>query len=229
MCGFHTVSIPSDANGDIDLVKLQAELDDTVVGLMLTNPNTLGLFEQQLREVTHAVHRVGGLVYGDGANLNAILGVVKPADMGSASHINVHKTFSTTAGRPAGRGGERAVEPFRSRGRRSVLTAFALDYDRPKSIGRLKASRATSAFWRAATVHSDARCRGLRTLSETAVLNANYLKALLSGPSTLPTIAEAGSPPEVRVGGARSISPSGCSISASSTDDLFPLSSRKRS
>ncbi len=82
MCGFLSVSIPSDANGDIDLAKLEAELDDTVVGLMLTNPNTLGLFEKDLRAVTEAVHRVGGLVYGDGANLNAILGIVKPADMG---------------------------------------------------------------------------------------------------------------------------------------------------
>src|SRR5207245_1845581 len=102
MCGFHTVSIPSDANGDIDLAKLKAELDDTVVGLMLTNPNTLGLFEKQLRAVTTAVHQAGGLVYGDGANLNAILGVVKPAEMGfDCVHINVHKTFST----PHGAGG----------------------------------------------------------------------------------------------------------------------------
>src|SRR5256714_2684001 len=77
MCGFRTVAIPSDSQGDIDLSKLEAELDDTVVGLMLTNPNTVGLFEQQLREVTAAVHDAGGLVYGDGANLNAILGVVK--------------------------------------------------------------------------------------------------------------------------------------------------------
>jgi len=102
MCGFHTVSIPSDANGDIDLIKLEAELDETVVGLMLTNPNTLGLFEKELRRVTNAVHRVGGLVYGDGANLNAILGVLKPADVGfDCLHINVHKTFST----PNGSGG----------------------------------------------------------------------------------------------------------------------------
>jgi glycine dehydrogenase subunit 2 len=188
MCGFHTVSIPSDANGDIDLVKLEAELDDTVVGLMLTNPNTLGLFEKQLREVTHAVHRAGGLVYGDGANLNAILGVLKPAEMGfDCLHINVHKTFST----PHGSGGPGAgpvvvnerLEPFlpapvvvqRADG------SYALDYDRPKSIGRLKGFQ--GHFGILARGYTYIRMHGpdgLRTLSETAVLNANYLRCLLS-------------------------------------------------
>jgi glycine dehydrogenase subunit 2 len=187
MCGFHTVSIPSDANGDIDLAKLQAELDDTVVGLMLTNPNTLGLFEKQLREVTQAVHQAGGLVYGDGANLNAILGVVKPAEMGfDCVHINVHKTFST----PHGSGGPGAgpvvvgelLEPFlptpvavqRADG------SYALDYDRPKSIGRLKGFQ--GHFGILARGYTYIRMHGgegLRTLSETAVLNANYLRALL--------------------------------------------------
>jgi glycine dehydrogenase subunit 2 len=187
MCGFHTVSIPSDANGDIDLAKLEAELDDTVVGLMLTNPNTLGLFEKQLREVTQAVHRAGGLVYGDGANLNAILGVVKPAEMGfDCVHINVHKTFST----PHGSGGPGAgpvvvgelLEPFlpapvvvqRADG------SYALDYDRPKSIGRLKGFQGHFGIlargYTYIRMHGGA---GLRALSETAVLNANYLRALL--------------------------------------------------
>jgi glycine dehydrogenase subunit 2 len=188
MCGFHTVSIPSDSNGDIDLAKLEAELDDTVVGLMLTNPNTLGLFEKQLREVTEAVHRAGGLVYGDGANLNAILGVVKPAEMGfDCLHINVHKTFST----PHGSGGpgagpvvvSEALEPFlptpvvvqRADG------SYALDYDRPKSIGRLKGFQ--GHFGILARGYTYIRMHGedgLRTLSQTAVLNANYLRALLS-------------------------------------------------
>jgi glycine dehydrogenase subunit 2 len=188
MCGFQTVSIPSDANGDIDLAKLQAELDDTVVGLMLTNPNTLGLFEKQLREVTHAVHSVGGLVYGDGANLNAILGVVKPAEMGfDCLHINVHKTFST----PHGSGGPGAgpvvvntrLEPFLPT---PVVVqrpdgSYALDYDRPRSIGRLKGFQ--GHFGILARGYTYIRMHGpdgLRTLSETAVLNANYLKALLS-------------------------------------------------
>ncbi len=187
MCGFDTVSIPSDANGDIDLAKLEAELDDTVVGLMLTNPNTLGLFEKQLRQVTQAVHRAGGLVYGDGANLNAILGMVKPAEMGfDCVHINVHKTFST----PHGSGGPGAgpvvvgelLEPFlpapvvvqRADG------TYALDYDRPKSIGRLKGFQ--GHFGILARGYTYIRMHGpdgLRSLSETAVLNANYLRALL--------------------------------------------------
>jgi glycine dehydrogenase subunit 2 len=193
MCGFVTVSIPSDANGDIDLAKLEAELDETVVGLMLTNPNTLGLFEKQLREVTDAVHRVGGLVYGDGANLNAILGVVKPAEMGfDCLHINVHKTFST----PHGSGGPGAgpvvvsekLEPYlptpvvvqRSTG------SFALDFDRPKSVGRLKGFQ--GHFGILARGYTYIRMHGgegLRTLSETAVLNANYLRSLLSDPFDL--------------------------------------------
>jgi len=187
MCGFVTVSIPSNRNGDIDLAKLEAELDDTVVGLMLTNPNTLGLFEKQLRDVTQAVHRAGGLVYGDGANLNAILGVVKPAEMGfDCVHINVHKTFST----PHGSGGPGAgpvvvgdlLEPFlpspvvvqRSDG------SYALDFDRPKSIGRLKGFQ--GHFGILARGYTYIRMHGgggLRTLSETAVLNANYLRARL--------------------------------------------------
>jgi glycine dehydrogenase subunit 2 len=188
MCGFLSVPIPTDAHGNVDLARLEAELDDTVVGLMLTNPNTLGLFEQQLREVTAAVHRVGGLVYGDGANLNAILGVVKPAEMGfDCLHINVHKTFST----PHGSGGPGAgpvavsprLEPFlpspvvvqRSDG------SYALDYDRPRSIGRLKGFQ--GHFGILARGYTYIRMHGpdgLRRLSETAVLNANYLRALLS-------------------------------------------------
>jgi glycine dehydrogenase subunit 2 len=188
MCGFHTVSIPSDENGNIDLDKLRAELDDTVVGLMLTNPNTLGLFEKQLREVTAAVHGVGGLVYGDGANLNAILGVVKPAEMGfDCLHINVHKTFST----PHGSGGPGAgpvavtpaLEPFlpvpvvaqRSDG------SFVLDFDRPKSIGRLKGFQGHFGILaRGYTYIRMHGAAGLRNLSETAVLNANYLRVRLS-------------------------------------------------
>jgi len=188
MCGFLSVPIPTDAQGDVDLSKLEAELDDTVVGLMLTNPNTLGLFEKQLRQVTQAVHRAGGLVYGDGANLNAILGVVKPAEMGfDCLHINVHKTFST----PHGSGGpgagpvvvSEALEPFlptpvvvqRADG------SYALDFDRPKSIGRLKGFQ--GHFGILARGYTYIRMHGqsgLRTLSQTAVLNANYLRVLLS-------------------------------------------------
>jgi glycine dehydrogenase subunit 2 len=187
MCGFESVTINSDARGNVDLNHLRSELDDTVVGLMLTNPSTLGLFEQQLPEVTDAVHAAGGLVYGDGANLNAILGVVKPADVGfDCLHINVHKTFST----PHGSGGPGAgpvavnarLEPFLPV---PVVTRrtdgqFALDVDRPKSIGRLKGFHGHFAILaRALTYLRMHGAEGLRTLSETAVLNANYLRVLL--------------------------------------------------
>jgi len=185
MCGFHTVAIPTDRDGDVDLDKLEAELDDTVVGLMLTNPNTLGLFEKRLLEVTSAVHRAGGLVYGDGANLNAILGVVKPADMGfDVLHINVHKTFST----PHGTGGPGAgpvvvtpaLEPFLPA---PVVVqrdgAYALDHARPQSIGRLSYHGHFGILARGYTYIRMHGPDGLRQLSETAVLNANYLRALL--------------------------------------------------
>jgi glycine dehydrogenase subunit 2 len=187
MAGFHTVSIPSDRSGNIDLDRLKAELDETVVGLMLTNPNTLGLFERQLREVTAAVHSVGGLVYGDGANLNAILGVVKPAEMGfDCLHINVHKTFST----PHGSGGPGAgpvvvndlLAPFLPAPLvvQDADGTYRLDFDRPKSIGRLKGFQGHFGILaRGYTYIRMHGADGLRTLSETAVLNANYLRALL--------------------------------------------------
>jgi glycine dehydrogenase subunit 2 len=188
MCGFVTVSIPSDGKGDIDLRKLEAELDETVVGLMLTNPNTLGLFEKELLQVTEAVHRVGGLVYGDGANLNAILGVVKPADMGfDCVHINVHKTFST----PHGSGGPGAgpvvvnerLEPYLPVPVvvRDAQGFYKLDFDRPKSIGRLKGFQGHFGILaRGLTYIRMHGADGLRSLSETAVLNANYLRTLLA-------------------------------------------------
>jgi glycine dehydrogenase subunit 2 len=187
MCGFYTVAIPTDAQGNVDLARLQAELDDTVVGLMLTNPNTLGLFEKQLRQVTDAVHRAGGLVYGDGANLNAILGVVKPAEMGfDCLHINVHKTFST----PHGAGGPGAgpvvvsheLEPYLPVPvvRRGSAGSYGLEFDRPKSIGRLKSYQGHFGILaRGYTYIRMHGAEGLRALSETAVLNANYLRALL--------------------------------------------------
>lgn len=194
MCGFYTVSIPTDARGNVDLARLEAELDDTVVGMMLTNPNTLGLFEEHLREVTAAVHAAGGLVYGDGANLNAILGVVKPAAMGfDCLHINVHKTFST----PHGAGGPGAGPVVVSEALAPYLPApvvvqrtdggYALDHDRPSGIGRLKGFNGHFGILaRAYTYIRMHGAEGLRGVSETAVLNANYLRALLMDVYDLP-------------------------------------------
>ncbi|HZO32031.1 MAG TPA: aminomethyl-transferring glycine dehydrogenase subunit GcvPB [Chloroflexota bacterium] len=187
MCGYTTVSIPTDCHGNVDLKRIREEADDTTVGLMLTNPNTLGLFEQEIREVTEAIHAAGGLVYGDGANLNAILGAVKPADLGfDVLHINTHKTFST----PHGGGGPGCgpvvardfLEPYLPK---PVVARHAdgevfLDWDRPESIGKLK------SFWghfgvmvRALTYITLQGDQGLRDISEAAVLNANYLRKRL--------------------------------------------------
>jgi glycine dehydrogenase subunit 2 len=188
MCGFVSVPIRSDSNGNVDLDHLRSELDETVVGLMLTNPSTLGLFEQRLRAVTDAVHQCGGLVYGDGANLNAILGVVKPAEMGfDCLHINVHKTFST----PHGSGGPGAgpvavnalLEPFLPSPVvvRDADGSFRLNFDRPKSIGRLKGFQGHFGILaRGLTYIRMHGAEGLRTIAETAVLNANYLRSLLA-------------------------------------------------
>ena len=97
--GFEVVTVPSDARGCVDLDALRAVLDEDVAGIMLTNPNTLGLFEEDIRPIADAVHEVGGLLYYDGANLNAILGVVRPGDMGfDIVHLNLHKTFATPHG-----------------------------------------------------------------------------------------------------------------------------------
>jgi glycine dehydrogenase subunit 2 len=194
MCGYSTVSIPTDANGDVDLKRLREEADETTVGLMLTNPNTLGLFEQEILAVTESIHQVGGLVYGDGANLNAILGAVKPADLGfDVLHINTHKTFST----PHGGGGpgcgpvvaRAELEPFLPKpvvARRPSGDLY-LDWDRPASIGKLK------GFWghfgiiaRALTYITLQGDAGLREISETAVLNANYLRTRLHGAYDVP-------------------------------------------
>jgi glycine cleavage system P protein (glycine dehydrogenase) subunit 2 len=188
MCGFVTVPIRSDASGNVDLAHLRSELDDTVVGLMLTNPSTLGLFDQRILEVTDLVHEAGGLVYGDGANLNAILGVCKPADVGfDCLHINVHKTFST----PHGSGGPGAgpvvvnskLEPFLPTPVvvRRASGEYALEYDRPKSIGRLKGFQGHFGILaRGLTYIRMHGAEGLRVVSETAVLNANYLRVLLA-------------------------------------------------
>jgi len=99
MSGFKVVALPSDQRGNVDIEALKAECDETLAGLMLTNPNTLGLFDENVEEVIHMVHDAGGLVYGDGANLNALLGILRPGDIGfDIMHFNLHKTFSTPHG-----------------------------------------------------------------------------------------------------------------------------------
>ena len=189
MCGFDVTTVKSDARGNVDLDALKAALGDDVVGFMLTNPNTLGLFEERVREVCDAVHRAGGLVYGDGANMNALLGVARPGDLGfDCVHINVHKTFST----PHGAGGpgagplcvKRHLEPFLPVPR--VIRDGSGTYRRetatlhPKSIGRVRSF--IGNFGVLVRAYAYIRTLGEEGLVETgrdAILAANYLLALV--------------------------------------------------
>jgi glycine dehydrogenase subunit 2 len=187
MCGFEVVHIPSDARGLVDLQALKAHLDESVAGIMLTNPNTLGLFETDILEITKLIHDVGGLVYYDGANLNAIVGRARPGDMGvDIVHYNLHKTFST----PHGGGGPGAgpvavikkLEPYLPVPRIiKRKNSYALDYDRPHSIGKIHSFYGNfGVLVRAYTYIRMMGDEGLKAVSTNAVLNANYLRARLS-------------------------------------------------
>jgi len=194
--GYQTVTVPSDQRGCVDLAALRAVLDDEVAGIMLTNPNTLGLFEEEIVDIAAAVHEVGGLLYYDGANLNAILGVVRPGDMGfDIVHLNLHKTFAT----PHGGGGPGAgpvavaarLAPFLPGPRPVRLSADAtgagagaqrFGWATPKqSIGRIHSWHGNAlVLARALTyllVHGG---DGLEQVAKLAVLNANWLRARLS-------------------------------------------------
>jgi glycine dehydrogenase subunit 2 len=191
MSGFSVVQIPSDERGNVNLQALKNACDDTVVGLMLTNPNTLGLFEEHVVEVCETVHACGGLMYGDGANLNALLGVARPGDLGfDVMHFNLHKTFTT----PHGGGGpgsgpvgvSQRLVPYLP-GPIAVKDGDHYGLSVPdQSIGRLKAFYGNyGMFVRAYTYIRMMGPDGLRAVSENAVLNANYLKSLVSSHYTL--------------------------------------------
>ncbi len=182
IAGFDAVSIKSDGRGLVDLADLKSKLDGRAAVFMITNPNTLGLFDPQIAEITDLVHGQGALVYLDGANMNAILGVTRPGDFGvDMMHYNVHKTFTG----PHGAGGpgagpiavRRPLEPFLP----APLVVqgdggFRLDHDRPKSIGRVRSFFGNVGIllrgWFYIRTLGPA---GLRAVSENAVLNANYL------------------------------------------------------
>ena len=189
MAGLEVVEIPSDARGNVDLIALRANLDDRVAGLMLTNPNTLGLFEENLLEVTRLVHQAGGLVYGDGANFNAILGVAKPGLMGiDVMHFNLHKTFSTPhGGGGPGSGAVGVVEKLVSFLPGPVAVSVGSGPDArfqwkipEHSIGRVRSFHGNfGVLVRAYTYIRMLGPAGLRAVAENAVLNANYLQARL--------------------------------------------------
>jgi glycine dehydrogenase subunit 2 len=185
MCGFTVVTVPSDARGNIDSGALRRAADGSIAALMLTNPNTLGLFEEQITEVADIVHGCGALMYLDGANFNAVLGVTRPGDQGfDVMHMNVHKTFST----PHGGGGpgagpvavKRPLEPYLpSPTIERDGETFRLDGDRPKSIGRVRAFNGNFGIFVRAYAYLRAYGPLLRQVSEAAVINANYLLARL--------------------------------------------------
>jgi len=192
--GYVVQNIASNAAGTVDLEQLRQVVDDDVAGIMITNPNTLGVFESQIGEIAAVMHSHGALVYMDGANLNAMMGITRPGDFGiDVLHINLHKTFTT----PHGGGGpgsgpvalKKILEPFlpypvvSHRQDRSLF----FDYERPQSIGKMKAYNGQFGM------HVRALCyilangpEGLKEVSEVAVLNANYIRTQLKDHYALP-------------------------------------------
>jgi glycine cleavage system P protein (glycine dehydrogenase) subunit 2 len=193
IAGYEVVKVGSDAAGNVDLDDLRAKANEEVACLMLTNPSTVGLFETGIEEIAKIVHGVGAMLYYDGANLNAIMGICRPGDMGfDIVHFNLHKSFT----QPHGGGGPGAgpiavadrIEPFlprpqvirREHSGNGAEPVYDLDYDRPKSIGRLRGFQGNyGVFVRSYAYIRSLGAPGLREVSEVAVLNANYLLARL--------------------------------------------------
>ena len=193
VAGFDVVEVKSDEHGMVDIEALAALMDDSVAGLMLTNPNTLGLFDIHIKKISDMVHEAGGLVYYDGANANAILGISRPGDMGfDVVHLNLHKTFSTPHG-----GGGPGSGPV---GVKAHLVPFlptpvvektdggyVLDSDRPLSIGRVKSFYGNfGVVVKAYAYILSMGPNGLKEAAQAAVLNANYIAARLKEYYNLP-------------------------------------------
>lgn len=189
MCGFTVREIPTDRHGDVDLTTLAQVVGPNTAGIMLTNPSTLGVFERRIQEIAQLVHQAGGLLFYDGANLNAILGKVKPGEMGfDVMHINLHKTFST----PHGGGGPGAGPVAAGERLSEFLPIPMVDYDgnryrwlteddRPHTIGRLSAHAGNAGVLLRAYAYIQMLGReGMERVAEYATLNANYLLARLA-------------------------------------------------
>ena len=179
MAGFTVRQIPSNAEGNVDVEALRAMADETTAALMLTNPNTLGLFEKDILEITKIIHDAGGLVYYDGANLNAIMGIARPGDMGfDVVHLNLHKTFSTPHGGGGPIGVKRHLIPYLPSPR---IENGRIHEDCPESLGRMKMFYGNfGVMVRALTYVMILGKEGLRRTSQVAVLNARYLEHELS-------------------------------------------------
>ena len=188
MCGYKVREIPTDNQGDVDIEALRAVVGPQTAGIMLTNPSTLGVFERRIHEIAGIVHKAGGLLYYDGANLNAILGKVRPGDMGfDVIHLNLHKTFST----PHGGGGpgagpvgvsERLLPflPIPIVGRDGDKYRWLTEQDCPQSIGRLSGFAGNAGILIRAYIYARLHgAEGMIRVSEFATLNANYMMAKL--------------------------------------------------
>lgn len=193
MAGYKVVEVKSNANGVVDVEDLRKVVNEKTAGLMLTNPNTLGLFETKIKEIAEIVHEAGGLLYYDGANANAILGHARPGDMGfDAIHFNVHKTFSTPHGGGGPGAGPVGVKKFlREYLPKPIVEKdgdkYFLDYSMENSIGRMKDFQGHFGILvRALTYILTMGSDGLKCASTTAVLNANYLQAQLKDDYNLP-------------------------------------------
>jgi glycine dehydrogenase subunit 2 len=193
MAGYELTPVKTDARGNIDVEDLRGKVDEHTAGLMLTNPSTLGLFDENIEEIRDIFHGAGALMYYDGANLNAVCGISRPGDMGfDIVHINLHKTFSQPHGGGGPGGGPIAVretlEPYlpvpavirRDDG------SFGLDFDRPKSIGKVRGFTGPFGVFVRSYAYIRAYGPRLREMSETAVLNANYVLARLKDAYDLP-------------------------------------------
>ncbi|MEC9486974.1 MAG: aminomethyl-transferring glycine dehydrogenase subunit GcvPB [Prosthecochloris sp.] len=197
LVGYDTVTVKSNAEGRTDIDDLRSKLDESVAALMLTNPNTLGLFEKDIATIERLVHDNGSLLYMDGANMNALMGITRPGDMGfDIVHYNLHKTFSA----PHGGGGpgsgpvgvcEKLVPflpvPVVERHDDNGTTRYTLSADRPSSIGRMMNFHGNfSVMVRAYTYICMLGAEGIRRVSENAIINANYLLGKLTGRYDLP-------------------------------------------
>lgn len=193
MCGYEVVQVTSNEKGQVDIDKLKTLVDENVAAIMLTNPNTLGLFEENIIEIAKIMHKAGSLLYYDGANLNAIMGIVKPGDMGfDIVHINTHKTFST----PHGGGGPGSGPVAVKKELEEFLPVpivnfngeeFYLDYHYPNSIGKVRAFYGNfGVLLRSYAYILSMGKQGLKQASMDAVLNANYLKEKLKSNYKLP-------------------------------------------
>lgn len=191
LCGYKPVPIASGKNGILDVAAIEAAMDEQTAGIMITNPNTLGLFETRIREIAEIVHAKGGLVYGDGANMNAVMGIIDARRCGvDVLHLNLHKTFSTPHGGGGPGAGPVCVTEDLAKflpGPRAVRDgdSYRLDYGGPESVGRVHAFHGNfSVLMRAYSYIRTMGAANLKKASQLAVLNAAYIKERLKG--TLP-------------------------------------------